>query len=114
VRRRVWWQLVHCDVVQASASGLTPILEKVNWDVEEISELKDEYIGTQAGRDYEAAVAAGTREKDMADDPRAATATSMVSTGSILALGKFRRSSRSPLIQPENQPWVATDGHQWL
>lgn len=94
VRRRVWWQLFHIDVLIAAASGLPPIIEKVQWDVQELSELKDEYIGTPEGAAYEEAVARGERIPDSPDNPHHLTSTSMVSAASILAIGKHRSSGK--------------------
>jgi hypothetical protein len=93
VRRRVWWQIVHIDVTLAIASGLPPIIE-TSWDVQQLSELKDELIGTPEGVHYETAVAAGTQDMDMAEDPFSCSSYSMVSTGGILARGKLHSTCK--------------------
>ena len=89
VRRRLWWHVVHLDVSIAVASGLPPIIDLHCWDVQKPSELKDEYIGTAEGVQYDKDVAAGIRFPDRADDPDNINGSSMVSTGGILAGGKL-------------------------
>nr|POE87925.1 putative transcriptional regulatory protein [Quercus suber] len=69
VRRRVWWTLVYTDTQVAVASGLPPVIELSSWDVREVSELKEEYIGTSVGIQYENSVREGTRLPDSADNP---------------------------------------------
>jgi hypothetical protein len=93
VRRRVWWAIVHIDVTVTTATGLPPILD-ASWDVQQLSELKDELIGTEKGIEYESAVAAGNRERDMVDDPSLGNSNSMVSTGGILARGKLHSTCK--------------------
>ena len=46
VRRRVWWHIVHSDVNLAIASGLPPILETASWDVQAITEIREDLWGT--------------------------------------------------------------------
>ncbi|KAK5721678.1 hypothetical protein LTR15_006269 [Elasticomyces elasticus] len=71
VRRRVWWHLVHIDVLVAISSGLPPMVEAGCWDVRAISELKEEHFGTYA-------------------DPRDPANASLVSTIGVLVAGKLR------------------------
>ncbi|KAL9097190.1 MAG: hypothetical protein Q9165_000617 [Trypethelium subeluteriae] len=89
VRRRIWWHIVHLDVSIAVASGLPPVIDLHCWDVQKPTELKDEYIGTAEGIEYDKTVAAGIRFPDRADDLEDLNGTSMVSTGGILAGGKL-------------------------
>ncbi|KAI9664555.1 MAG: hypothetical protein M1821_006001 [Bathelium mastoideum] len=89
VRRRIWWHVVHLDVSIAVASGLPPIIDLHCWDVQKPTELKDEAIGTPDGLQYDRSVAAGNRVRDSADDPEDVNGHSMVSTGGVLAGGKF-------------------------
>ena len=78
VRRRVWWHILHLDVMTALASGLPPLVNGEDlYDTRPISELKDEYIGTPEGIEYERAVAEGRRSPDTPDDPVDGTKTSM-------------------------------------
>ncbi|KAK3678336.1 hypothetical protein LTR78_001633 [Recurvomyces mirabilis] len=90
VRRRVWWQLVHIDVLVAIASGLPPMVDLKAWDVKDISELKEEHFGTQVGMEYTQAIKSGLQEPDAAADPRDPRNASMVSTVGILVAGKLR------------------------
>lgn len=68
------------------------MIEASAWDVQQLSELKDEYIGTPEGVEYESAVAAGRRDKDAADDPVRGETSSMVSAQAILVQGKLYSS----------------------
>ncbi|KAF2436271.1 hypothetical protein EJ08DRAFT_232821 [Tothia fuscella] len=102
VRRRVWWQIVHIDVTITVATGLPPTVD-TSWDVQPLSELKDEFIGTPQGLEYEQVVAAGTRTQDLADDPSSRNITSMVSTGGILVRGKLH----STFIMRKALIWIA-------
>lgn len=92
VRRRVWWQLVHIDILVAFASGLPTIIDLNIWDVRTVSELKEEYIGTSAGAEYDLSVRTGDRQPDAADDPEDQSSLSMVSTMGILVAGKLQCS----------------------
>lgn len=89
VRRRIWWQLVHIDVCVAVAAGLPPLIG-FQWDVQTLSELKDEFIGTSDGLKYQEDVKEGRRSADAAADPFDAASTSMVSTSGILVASKQR------------------------
>lgn len=86
---------MHIDVLLATSSGLPPLIEASVWDVQHLSELKDEYIGTEQGIEYEAAVASGQKDRDSADDPAKHEASSMVSTSGILVKGKLCSSCAS-------------------
>ena len=98
IRRRVWWQLVHIDVLVAIASGLPPMVDLKAWDVQDISELKEEFFGTQVGMEYTQAVQSARREPDTAADPRDPNNASMVSTIGILVAGKLRATRKSNRI----------------
>ena len=102
IRRRVWWQLVHIDVLVAIASGLPPMVDLKAWDVKDISELKEEYFGTEVGTQYTQAIQSGQQEPDSVADPRDPENASMVSTIGILVAGKLRATCKSyckcPLI----------------
>lgn len=94
-RRRVWWQVVHVDVLVAMAAGVPPLIELNSWDVKGISELKEEFIGTEVGTRYEMAVKSGQRRHDAVEDPLGDPSyRSMVSTASIMAAGKLRYSRK--------------------
>lgn len=93
-RRRVWWHLVHIDVCVAIASGLPPIVDASSWDVEGISELKEEHIGTAIGTQYDVAVKKVERPHDTVDDPRSHANRSMISTAGILVAGKLMYSRK--------------------
>lgn len=90
VRRRTWWQLVHIDVCLAVAAGLPPLIDLQSWDVQPMSELKDDLIGTAEGMQYEEDVREGRRPAHLADNPCDISTTSMVSTSNILAASKYR------------------------
>lgn len=47
IRRRVWWHIVHYDDCVAIASGPPPILETASWDVQGITEVREELWGTR-------------------------------------------------------------------
>ena len=104
VRRRIWWHVVHLDVSIAVASGLPPIIDLHCWDVQKPSELKDEYIGTAGGEQYDKSVAAGMRYPDRADDPDDISGSSMVSTGGILAGGKLSSTCKPFLQRRQRHP----------
>jgi hypothetical protein len=90
IRRRVWWHLVHIDVLVAIASGLPPIVDLDTWDVQGISELKEDYFGTPIGTQYDADIKRGQRPHDSVADPRDPANRSMVSTVGVLVAGKLR------------------------
>ncbi|TKA67222.1 hypothetical protein B0A55_08777 [Friedmanniomyces simplex] len=92
VRRRVWWHLVHIDVLVAAASGLPPMVDLDCWDVRGISELKEEHFGTSAGRTYEELVKTRKRPHDGIADPRGSVHNSLISTIGVLVAGKLRAS----------------------
>ncbi|KAH0562221.1 hypothetical protein GP486_003086 [Trichoglossum hirsutum] len=94
VRRRVWWHILHMDVMTALASGLPPLLNVEGiYDTRPISELKDEYIGTPEGDEYELAVAEGRRSPDTPDDPIDGTKTSMTAVCYVMAAGRYFEST---------------------
>lgn len=88
VRRRIWWHIVHYDVHIAIASGLPPVLDTTSWDVNGITEVREELWGTQIAVDYEAAVAAGRRSRADVEVP-GKQPRSIVSTSGILVAGKL-------------------------
>lgn len=49
IQRRVWWQVFHCDVLVAMASGLPPLIERNSWDTMTVSDLYEDKIGTWEG-----------------------------------------------------------------
>lgn len=49
IRRRVWWHIIHTDIMTCFPSGLPPLMViDDQYDTQMISELKDEYIGSPA------------------------------------------------------------------
>jgi hypothetical protein len=49
VRRRVWWHIIHTDIMTCFPCGLPPlIVDDDHYDTRMISELQDEYIGSSA------------------------------------------------------------------
>ncbi|KAF2232672.1 hypothetical protein EV356DRAFT_504934 [Viridothelium virens] len=92
-RRRVWWHIVHIDVLIATASGLPPLVDTASWDVRPLSELKDEYIGTIEGSLYEEGLSKGLQPLAHTDQPDTSIPKSLVSPGGILVEGKLRTSS---------------------
>ncbi|KIM94525.1 hypothetical protein OIDMADRAFT_97648, partial [Oidiodendron maius Zn] len=49
IRRRVWWHIIHTDIMTCFPSGLPPLMViDDQYDTQMISELKDEYIGGPA------------------------------------------------------------------
>ena len=103
LRRRVWWQLVHIDVLVAIASGLPPMVDLGYWDVQGISELKEEYFGTPAGMQYAETVKAGQRPHDMVADPRDPANRSLVSTIGVLVAGKLRATCKCWLLATKSR-----------
>ncbi|KAH0541537.1 hypothetical protein FGG08_004012 [Glutinoglossum americanum] len=94
VRRRVWWHILHMDVMTALASGLPPLVNGEGlYDTRPISELKDEYIGTPEGIEYERAVAEGSRSPDAPDDPIYGTKTSMTAACYVMTAGRYFEST---------------------
>ncbi|KAL9072746.1 MAG: hypothetical protein Q9157_004986 [Trypethelium eluteriae] len=91
-RRRVWWHIVHIDVLIATASGLPPLVDTASWDVRPLSELKDEYIGTIEGSLYEEGLSKGLQPLAHTDQPDTSIPKSLVSPGGILVEGKLRTS----------------------
>nr|POE82444.1 transcription factor lepe [Quercus suber] len=117
VRRRVWWTLVYVDTQVAIASGLPPVVELSSWNVREVSELKDEYIGTSTGLQYETAVRKGTLAPDSVDNPQLPTGNSLVSTSGIFVVGKditllFDELKARIARIPEPLPSMMGESHQ--
>jgi len=47
IRRRVWWHIIHTDVMTCLSAGLPPLMVvDYLYDTKMINELKDDYIGT--------------------------------------------------------------------
>jgi len=47
IRRRIWWHIIHTDVLTAVSAGMPPIMtDNCLFDTHMISDLKDEYITT--------------------------------------------------------------------
>ena len=74
----------------AIGAGLPPIIDVQSWDVKDVSELKEQFIGTKAGIEYDDAVRAKLVSRQMADDPTSQSQDSLVSTAGIIARGKLR------------------------
>jgi hypothetical protein len=87
VRRRVWWHVFHLDTLISLASGLPPLIDRGSWDVREVSELRDECIGTSSGLQYDESVRKGLRKHASCDEPG-----SLVSPRGIFLVGKMEAS----------------------
>lgn len=98
VRRRVWWHLIHIDTHVAVATGLPPLVDLNSWDVQGVSELKEELIGTPTGEEYELAVKDQRRLHDDADDGASRESRSMVSVAGIRTVGKLRYACEYQMI----------------
>lgn len=92
---------MHIDVLVAMASGLPPLVDSSTCDVRPLTELKDEYIGTPEGIEYDQAVSNGTRPKAHADDPDSANKDSPVWAGGILVCGKLRTTGKFAQRRPK-------------
>ena len=94
-RRRIWYHIIQIDSVVALASGLpVQVCEGVFTDVKELSEVKDQLIGTSEAIEYEAAIAKGTRSRDMPDDAGSLKRPSLVNVHYITARGKYIMSGK--------------------
>lgn len=83
------------DMVAAIASGLPPIISDDNfWDVKQISELKDGYIGTAEGDAYLKDVAAGRRSPENPGLPMAGLFHSMVDVHYVVARAKYKAGGK--------------------
>ena len=87
-RRRLWWYLFYCDVSVALASGLPPLIENTSWDVHPISELRDECIGTESVRDYEAGLSLGIYQQERFQQTELSQTSFSIS--SLYAAGKYQ------------------------
>ena len=93
VRRRVWWQLFHIDVLVSVSSGLPPIIGEGTWKVDSVSELREDLIGTTRGMEYDQEVRMGRRlgddarngEKSMTSTPGMFVSAKLHETGSDLS-----------------------------
>ncbi|PLN86667.1 Zn(II)2Cys6 transcription factor [Aspergillus taichungensis] len=93
-RRRIWWHIVHMDVVVSMSSGLPLLVSDENfWDVREASEVKDTLLGTPEAEEYEKLVAAGMRPRDNPDDPTVCGGSSIVNVYYLSARGKYVMAS---------------------
>lgn len=91
------------DMVAAIASGLPPIINDDNfWDVKQISELKDGYIGTLEGDAYLKDVASGKRSPENPGLPMEVLFHSLVDVHYVVARAKYKaggKYSSSPDIK---------------
>ena len=91
VRRRVWWHCFHLDVLVAMASGLPPLIDRDSFNVNKVSELREDYIGTVVGLQYEEDVESQLREPaDPMTEPDC-----MVSPLGIYIRGKIEETCKS-------------------
>lgn len=88
VRRRLAWQLYFYDTTIATAAGLPPLIDDSAWDVQPITEAKDELIGTTPLVEYEREVAAGERRPAPVSSADYDFAESPVSTSGIFVKTK--------------------------
>jgi hypothetical protein len=89
VRRRLWWHVVMSDTMISVSSGLPPLITDGFWDVQMVSEVKDQLLETPEGIEYEAAVRSGERARDNPDEPTARKRPSMVSVHNMVLRGRF-------------------------
>ena len=83
------------DMVAAIASGLPPIISDDNfWDVKQISELKDGYIGTSEGDTYLKDVASGKRSPEKPGLPMAGLFHSLVDVHYVVARAKYKAGGK--------------------
>ena len=88
-RRRLWWHVVMSDTMVSVSSGLPPLINDGFWDVEMVSEVKDQLLETPEGIEYETAVRSGERARDNPDEPTARKRPSMVSVHNMVLRGRF-------------------------
>ena len=69
LRKRLWWHLVHLDTSSAVSNALPPQIQTEMFDVPMCTEVKDELLIGEAGKEYQDAVNSGLRSPDKADDP---------------------------------------------
>jgi hypothetical protein len=100
VRRRVWWHVFYIDTSIAVAAGLSPLIDRESWDVRPLSELRDDFIGTPTGLQYEKSVRDGTIDPSSCDD-----IGSLVGSEGIFICGKLDSSRKY------EQPSCFTDIH---
>ena len=101
-RRRLWWHIVHIDVLASNCTGWPLlVMPESYWDVENIGELRDSLIGTRAGEKYLEAVRNGNQKPDRPDDPLLDT-KSHVSLPLVVARGRFVAAGTSvhPSVHP--------------
>jgi hypothetical protein len=96
-RRRIWWHIVHMDIVVAMSSGLPPLVNDENfWDVRETSEVKDTLLGTPQAEQYTKLVNNNLRPRDNPDDPTICGGNSMVNVFYLCARGKYIMARKYP------------------
>lgn len=114
-RRRCWWHLIHLDVLLAIASGLPPIVDLESWDVRQISECKDDLLGTVTTGNCEDLTSNPNASPKESGVPPQATDESLVSVAGILAGGKLRYSCKFDIFFPGktfvNKSKYYYDGH---
>ena len=89
VRRRVWWHIFHIDTLISLASGLPPLIDRGSWDVREVSELRDEYIGTPSGLQYDESAHNRVHKSSGCNEPG-----SMISPRGVFLGGKMEASCK--------------------
>lgn len=90
VRRRLAWQLYYYDTTIATAAGLSPLIDDSAWDVQPVTEVRDDLIGVTAIVEYERQVLAGEVEPAAASSANVAFTESLVATSGIFAKTKFQ------------------------
>ena len=99
VRRRVWWHIFYIDVLIAIAAGLPPIIDRTSWDVQKLSEVRDELLGTPQALLYQAS---RQQVNEVADDPLAPIKVQMVSASGILVAGKLHAAGENNKFRTMN------------
>ncbi|KZF23989.1 hypothetical protein L228DRAFT_259270 [Xylona heveae TC161] len=79
-RRRLWWHILHIDTITSSWAGMPWLVDSSSWDVKPISELKEQYVGSQDASEI---------ATDKSDDH-----AQYQSTVGILLAGKFEDSGK--------------------
>jgi hypothetical protein len=83
----VWWFLIHIDIAVGLAAGLPPMIDLSLCDVKQVSELKEELVGTREGLEYEAQP---HKSGGQTGQSGSQSHESIFSTSSILVMAKYK------------------------
>jgi hypothetical protein len=126
VQRRIWWHIIHMDVLSSIPSGLPPLmLNDSLHDTRMISELKDEYIGTTRGEEYERVVRQASSKSHITDNPKrlgvdcSKIDNTMVDVRLLVAVGRYSITTtmrhilgRQFRVGPQSMELVASLRHK--